>query len=86
MDISLLSNLSMFMLMLGTLPSIVAVVKNRRNLSAFSLLGAVGLVIGQTGFLLYFALIGDWLTSGLSVVATVFWWFIMVYKLKEKTK
>ena len=86
LDISLLSNFSMLMLVIGTLPSIYSAWKSRENLGAFSLIGALSLVIGQMGFLIMFALIGDYITSTLSAITTLFWWIVLIYKLKMRNK
>ena len=86
MDITLLSNFAMFMLFIGTLPSILSAYKSRKNLLAFSLTGSIALVIGQMGYLIYFILIGDYMTSILSTIPTAFWWLVIIYKIESLIK
>ena len=79
----LLSYFSMVMLVIGTLPSIVAVIKNRKNLLAYSMLGNIGFMIGQFGYITFFALIGQYLSTALGLVPTTFWVTVVAYKLKN---
>lgn len=82
----ILSNFNMLMLVIGTLPSILAVIKNRTNLSAYSLLGSAGIFIGQLGYILYFYLIETPIATLLGLVPTAFWAIVLGYKLKQYWK
>jgi hypothetical protein len=72
----------MLMIVLGTLPSIIAVIKNRSNLLAYSLWGSLAFFIGQLGYITFFALIGQYYATALGLVPTVFWAVVVAFKLR----
>ena len=83
MDLNIISNIGMLLLVIGTLPSIAIVIKNRKNLKGFSMIGSIGIAIGQAVYLFYFLLVGDYLTSALSVPLVVFWFAVIFFKSME---
>jgi hypothetical protein len=84
MDINLISNIGMLLLVIGTLPSIIVLLRNRNNLKGFSTIGSVGIASGQAVYLFYFLLLGDYVTSALCVPLVVFWLAVILFKLREK--
>ncbi|MFA5366154.1 MAG: hypothetical protein WC325_13310 [Candidatus Bathyarchaeia archaeon] len=79
--LSWLSTLAMLALVIGTLPSMKAMHKNRHDLSAFSLLGASGIFVGQLMFVVYFGYVGDWLTTLLELPLCAFWLLVIIFKV-----
>jgi len=83
-DLVLMSNFGMMSLVIGTIPSIIAAIRNKKNLEGFSLIGALGILTGQTVFLFYFLLLQDIITSVLTLPLISFWAIVIFYKLKTK--
>jgi len=86
MEVTILSNIAMALLAIGTIPSIYTAIKHRNRLKGFSFWGALILVIAQMLFLFFFFLIGDYVTSATSTIPTSYWWFVVFYTGKEKLK
>lgn len=86
MDVSILSNIATLSLFVGTLPSIVAIIKNRKCIDSFSAFGAIGILAGQLLFVTYFATIGDWITVLLMTPVTAFWTLVLFFKATVKSK
>lgn len=84
MDISLIANLGMLALVIGTIPSIISALKNRKNLVAFSTIGSIGILIGQLIYLGYFMILQDYLTSILSIPLIIFWLSVLIGKAMYK--
>jgi hypothetical protein len=82
MDLNLLANIAMICLFLGTLPSIVTLIKNKNKLEGFSLLGSFPMMFGEVAFLAYFALIPDYVTVALLLPLAVYWMVVIGLKLK----
>lgn len=82
-DLAWLSTIGMFALVIGTLPSMKAMISSRNDLSAFSLIGASGIFAGQTIFVGYFGYIGDWLTTILELPLCAFWLIVIILKARK---
>lgn len=85
-DMILLANLGMLSLVIGTIPSIWSAIKNRNNLRGFSMLGAIGVMVGQSIYFVYFMLLNDYLTTMLSVPLLIYWAIVLIYTLKDYLK
>ena len=80
MDVNVISNIAMSLLVLGTLPNIAAVIRDRKNLRGFNTLGSVGIFLGQSIYLAYFLLQGDYITSALDIPLMIFWLIVIIFK------
>ena len=74
----------MLALVIGTIPSIISALKNRKNLVAFSTIGSIGILIGQLIYLGYFMILQDYLTSILSIPLIIFWLSVLIGKAMYK--
>ena len=83
-DMNLLANIGMLWLVIGTIPSIYSVLKNRRNLQGFSIIGSLGILIGQSTYLYYFILLNDIITSILSIPLIMFWLIVLLFSFRAK--
>ena len=81
--IEYLPNMAMLCLLIGTLPSMIQAVKNRKNLIGFSFIGAVGLLIGQVLFVIYFASLNDVLTTLFELPLVAYWALVVIYTKKS---
>lgn len=84
MDINLLSNLAMLSLVIGTIPSMYAVINNRNALKGFSILGCLGILVGQVLYSTYFYLIRDYITCLLTFPLATFWSIVLIFKLRNR--
>jgi Ca2+/Na+ antiporter len=84
MELSILANIATVALFLGTIPSIRAVVKDRTALKGFSVIGSFSFFLGQLIFVIYFILVGDWVTVILLIPLATFWFLVFSYKVKEQ--
>lgn len=86
MDLVILSNLAMFSLVIGTMPAFVSLIKSRTNLRGFSLIGTLGLLIGQTLYLIYFGLYEDYITMALCMPLVTYWILVLYFLIRKKLK
>lgn len=82
-DLSLLSTIGMITLLIGTLPNMRAVLKNRYSLDGYSMIGSIAIMIGQFIFAVYFALVGDWLATFISIPMCIFWVIVVAIKISD---
>ena len=80
--IQYLPNIAMFCLLVGTLPSIAKAIKNRTNLIGFSFIGALGLLLGQFLFVIYFAFLGDAITVLFELPLVTYWLLVVIFTKK----
>ena len=86
MDLTLLSNLAMFSLVIGTIPAYLALIKERNDLKGFSLLGVIGIFMGQLLFTIFFFLSNDYLTTILAFPLVVYWILVLYFLIKTKIR
>ena len=84
MEITLLANIAMSLLVLGSVPSIISAIRNRNNLYGFSTIGALIILIGQTMYSAYFLVLQDYVTVLLSVPLMFYWGFIVIFSNKNR--
>lgn len=85
MSVLMLANFGMLFLLLGTLPSILSAIKSRNNLSGFNVFGALFIIIGQSLYSLYFVMLGDYITTLLSLPLIVYWVLVIIFSIKKGT-
>jgi hypothetical protein len=84
MDLTILSNIAMFSLVIGTLPAFYTLIKERKKLKGFSLIMAIGVFIGQSLFTVFFFLSNDYLTTTLSLPLVAYWVLVLFFLIRGK--
>jgi len=71
---------------LGTLPSIMAVIKNREVLRGYSPIGCFILFVAMINFAMAFTKMGYWISVLCGVPVAVFWFLAAVYSFKIRVR
>lgn len=83
MNLTLLSNIAMGLLVIGTIPSIYTAIKKRKQLEGFSLPGSIVILLGQMLYCIYFISLEDFMTAVLMLPMIIFWFYVSQYKLQK---
>ena len=84
MNISLLASVAMLFLVLGAVPSIQSLIKNRKSLSGFNTIGVLSILIGQSLYTVYFLLLQDYVTTLLTIPLVGYWMLVLIFLVKNK--
>ena len=86
MNTSLLASFAMLFLVIGTVPSILSLVKDRKGLSGFNTIGVLSILIGQLLYTIYFLLLQDYMTTLLTIPLVGYWGLVLIFLVKNKDK
>lgn len=73
-------------LCIGTLILIHAVFKNKNNLNGYTLLGALLTVIPISLFMVGYFLMSNWVALFFGSITFIYWFVVVVYKIKDVRK
>lgn len=85
-DPQTLLNIGNIVMLLGTLLLIKAVLKNRKILKGYDVVGSLLTFGGMLSFDIFYVTIPNWFSLGIAMVTTAYWLLVIVYSIKNKLK